>query len=239
MILWILIEKKIINDTKIIIKYYPFNNWEKLTIFNNILNNSLTNIYYPFNYIDFYTKKEKVCSPRWWSFTPERLENLSNWELHFREYTKNYFKDIIKDWFIIYDPACSTGTFLSYIKKYFPWCKTIWQDLSEEMTNYAKSYVDEIYTWDAINSPIPNNFVDIIFLRFLNSEIVTTSKAYELFDILEKKVKNGWYIILFWHTAVLLKLEYFLENWNFKILNSSWYNPTNNTIFQYYVIKKK
>ncbi|MEI8252593.1 MAG: hypothetical protein WCG25_02360 [bacterium] len=58
------------------------------------------------------------------------------------------------------------------------------------MTNYAKNFVDEIYTGDAINSPIPNNFVDIMFLRFLNSEIVTTSKSYELFDILEKKVKK-------------------------------------------------
>ena len=65
------------------------------------------------------------------------------------------------------------------------------------MTKYAKDFVDEIYTGDAINSPLPNDYVDIMFLRFLNSEIVTASNAYILFDTLEKKVKSNGYIVLF------------------------------------------
>jgi len=58
------------------------------------------------------------------------------------------------------------------------------------MTEYAKKFVDEIYTGDSINSPIQDNSVNIMFLRFLNSEIVTKEYSYILFDKLVKKVKK-------------------------------------------------
>lgn len=237
MILGFLKEKKVLNND-LSIKYYPFTNWEKINIFKKVAKDRLTNIFFPFYYINFDTKKEKECSPEGWKLSPEKVINLSNWEKHFREYTKTYFSNIIKDWYIIYDPACSTGTFLSSIKENFPLCRTIGQDLSKEMTEYAKDFVDEIYTGDAINSPLPNNYVDIMFLRFLNSEIVTSSNAYILFDTLAKKVKINGYIVLFWHTPVLLKQDYFCKHWNFKILHSSGHNINDNSIFQYYILKK-
>jgi hypothetical protein len=55
------------------------------------------------------------------------------------------------------------------------------------MTEYAKNFVDEIHTGDSINSPIEYNSVNIMFLRFLNSEIVTKEYSYILFDKLVKK----------------------------------------------------
>lgn len=237
MLLWFLVKKEI-SWKSVFVKYRPFSDWEKITIFKKISKDRLLNIFFPFKYINFYEWKEKICSPKWWSFSPEREKNLSNWEEHFRNYTYFYFKNIIKDWFTIYDPACSTWAFLSFIKNKFPWCRTIWQDLSKEMTDYAKNFVDEIYTWDAIYSPISDANVDIIFLRFLNLEIVTEKKAYKLFDVLEKKVKIWWYIVLFWHTSVLIQKDYFSNKPKFKILQSSWYNSENNSIFQYYILKK-
>ena len=107
------------------------------------------------------------------------------------------------------------------------------------MTEYAKNFVDEIYTGNAIDSPVVDNSVNIMFLRFLNSEIVSKNDAYILFESLEKKVKKWWYIVLFGHTPVLLEKEYFLKSMHFELVNSIWYNSLNNTIFQYYVIKKK
>lgn len=226
------------SNSDVSVQYRPLTNWEKNSIFRELVRNRLIDICFPFHYLDFDSKKEKQCAPDGWKFSPKKAQNLGNGEEHIRDYTISYFKDIIKDGDIIYDPACSTGQFLSSIKQAFPWCITIGQDLSAEMTEYAKDFVDEIYTGDALESPLPDNSVNIMFLRFLNSEIVTTEKANELFNVLQKKVKKGGLIVLFWHTPVLLNQEYFLENWNFKILNSSWYNPTNNTIFQYYVMKK-
>jgi len=220
------------------IEYNPFTNWEKITIFKKLVKDKITNIHYPYQYLDFETNSEKVCSTEWWKFNPEKATYLGNWEKHFRKFTNSYFKNLINDWDIVFDPACSTWEFLNSFKKKFPQCRTIWQDLSVEMTEYAKNFVDEIYTGNSLNSPLSDRYVKVMFLRFLNSEIVTKEDSYILFDSLEKKVKKGGYMVIFWHTPVLLKKEYFLESGKFELLNSTWYNPINNTIFQYYVLKK-
>ena len=70
---------------------------------------------------------------------------------------------------VIYDPACSTGEFLEDFKKKFPESYTIGHDLSQEMVNYAKDFVDEACCCNAIDSPLKEKSVDLMFLRFLNS----------------------------------------------------------------------
>lgn len=232
------LKKNQLSNNNVTIQYYPLTNWEKISIFRELIWDRLIDIFFPFQYIDFVSKKEKQCSPEGWKFSLEKAQNLGNGEEHIRNYTLSYFKNIIKDGYVIYDPACSTGQFLSTIKQNFSCCKTIWQDLSIEMTEYAKDFVDEIYTWDAIKSPLSDNSVDIMFLRFLNSEIVTVDKARNLFSILQKKVKSGWLIVLFWHTPVLLKQSELFGQWIMKVLNSNGFNPNKNSIFQYYVLEK-
>lgn len=220
------------------IQYRPFTNGEKLSFFREIGKDRLADLYFPFRYLDNTTGKEKQCSPAGWTISPGKAQNLANGEEHFRDYTKLYFKNIIKNGYVIYDPACSTGQFLASIKKTFPGCKTIGQDLSKEMTDYAQNQVDQIYTGDAINSPLPDQSVDVMFLRFLNSEIVTTRKAYRLFSALFKKVKTAGLIVLFGHTPVLLSKKYFSRYSGIKILHNNGYNKQHDSIFQYYVLEK-
>ena len=88
-----------------------------------------------------------------------------------------------KEFKIVYDPACSTGEFLSDYKNSFPKSHTIGHDLSQEMIDYAKDYVDESFCCNAFDSPLKDNSVDLMFLRFLNSEVVNTQMAYKIFKV--------------------------------------------------------
>ena len=221
---------------KIVLEYYPFNNEEKQFIFNEIKLDRTIDIYYPYKYRDFYTNKEEVSPDTGWSFNPEKKEYLGYGEVHFREFTKEYLKELNKEYKIVYDPACSTGEFLSDYKKNFPTSYTIGHDLSNEMINYAKDYVDEAQCCNALYSPLKDKSVDLMFLRFLNSEVVSTYMAYKIFKVLIKKVKKNGLIICFGHTPVLIKKEQFIKYGLIPIICNG-YDKKRNAIFQYYVFE--
>lgn len=225
------------NGKDIVIEYYPFTKSEKITVFNQIKNNKLLDIYFPFKYLDYYTGEEEKSPSTGWNLTPEKVIYLGYGEEHIRKYTINFLKSYMKDKITVFDPACSTGQFLHTIKKYYPNCKTIGQDLSKEMVEYAKEYVDEIYCGDSINTTIRDESVDIMFLRFLNSEVVTTEYAYELFNKLYKKVKKDGMIIAFGHTPLLIKIDYF-RKLGLKVEQTIAYDKDYDCIFQYYVLRR-
>ena len=222
---------------RIEISYFPFSSDEKQTVFNEIKKNRMTDIYYPYNYIEYETNKEEVSPDTGWSFNPNRKQYLGYGEVHLRKFTNKYFKSYDSNNKIIYDPACSTGEFLAEFKKYHPNSHTIGHDLSQEMINYAKEYVDESWCCNALDSPLADESVDLMFLRFLNSQVVSTEDATKMFLILLTKVKKGGLIAVFGNTAVLLTEEWLLQN-GVKILNCSGYDRWRDAIFQYYVMEK-
>lgn len=221
------------------IEYFPLTKEEKKCIFEKIKTDRMIDIYYPYKYLDFKTEEEEHSPKEGWSLNPEKVIYLGYGEEHIRDYTVRYLSEngFIKENMVIYDPACSTGQFLNTIKKAFPSCKTIGQDLSKEMVDYASEYVDEVYCGDAINSPLEDESIDIMFLRFLNSEVVTTEYAHKLFDTLVKKVKKNGLIIAFGHTPLLLKEEYFVET-GLNIEQKNAYSEKYDCIFQYYVLRR-
>lgn len=237
MLLGILNTKNKINR-KIEISYFPFSNAEKQTIFNEIKSNRMTDIYYPYNYIEYEANKEQVSPATGWSFNPNRKQYLGYGEVHLRKFTNNYFESYDSDNKKIYDPACSTGEFLFEFKKYHPTSHTIGHDLSQEMIDYAKDYVDEYCCCNAINSPLEDNSIDLMFLRFLNSQVVSSTDATEMFLKLLTKVKKGGLITAFGHTAVLLSKEWLVKN-GVKLLNCSGYDKERDAIFQYYIMEKE
>ncbi len=226
------------NDRKIELSYFPFSNVEKETIFNEIKKNRMTDIYYPYNYIEYETSKEQISPATGWSFNPNRKQYLGHGEVHLRGFTNNYFKFYDFSDKKIYDPACSTGEFLFEFKKDHPTSHTIGHDLSQEMIDYAKDYVDEFYCCDAIDSPLGDNSVDLMFLRFLNSQVVSSKDAIGIFLKLLTKVKKGGLIAAFGHTAVLLSKEWLSKN-GVQLLNCTGYDKQRDAIFQYYVMEKK
>ena len=233
-----LLHKRTLNNRKITIEYYPFNNEEKLFVFNEIKKNRKLDIYYPYKYKDFYTKKEESSPTEGWTFNEEKKEYLGYGEFHLRNYTKEILNDIKKDYKVVYDPACSTGEFLYEFKKEFPYSYTIGHDLSKEMIEHAKNYVDESLCCNAINSPLKDHSVDLMFLRFLNSEVVTTKEAYKILRILIKKVKKSGLIVCFGHTPVLIRKEMFIK-YGLKSIICNGYDKERNAIFQYYVFEVK
>lgn len=225
-------------NRKITIHYYPFTNEEKKYIFNDLKDNRMYDIYYPYKYRDFYTYKEENSPSTGWSFNPTKKEYLGYGEVHIREFTANFFQNIDMSNKIIYDPACSTGEFLSFFKKKFPSVYTIGHDLSQEMVDYSKNFVDESCCCNALNSPLKKESVDVLFLRFLNSEVVTTKSAYKIFKVLLPKVKNGGLIVCFGHTPVLITKDWFIKN-GLKPIICNGYDKKRNAIFQYYVFEVK
>ena len=139
---------------------------------------------------------------------------------------------------VVYDPACSTGEFLSDYKKGFPMSYTIGHDLSQEMINYAKDYVDESCCCNAVDSPLKDKSVDLMFLRFLNSEVVDTRMAYKILKVLIKKVKRNGLIVCFGHTPVLIRKEMFMKYGLTPVICNG-YDKDRDSIFQYYVFEVK
>jgi isonocardicin synthase len=226
------------SNRKISIEFYPFTCEEKKYIFNDIKDNRLLDIYYPYKYKDYYSQKEEQSPETGWSFNPEKKEYLGYGEVHFRKFTDTWFKKIERKYKTVYDPACSTGEFLSDYKRNFPTSYTIGHDLSQEMIEYAKNYVDEYCCCNAIDSPLKNSSVDLMFLRFLNSEVVTTKDAYKLIKVLIKKVRKSGLIVCFGHTPVLIRKEMF-QKFGLKPVICNGYDKDRNAIFQYYVFEVK
>ena len=232
------LKKRVFKNRKITITFYPFTNEEKLFVFNEIKTNRSLDIYYPYKYRDFYTKKEETSPEEGWSFNPGKKVYLGYGEIHLRKFTKDYLKSLKQDYKIAYDPACSTGEFLEYYKKSFPKSYTIGHDLSKQMIDYAKNFVDEACACNALYSPLKDKTVDIMFLRFLNSEVVNTYMAYKIFRVLVKKVKKDGLVVCFGHTPVLIRKEEFIKEGLLPMICNG-YDKQRNAIFQYYVFKVK
>ena len=230
------LKKRSKKGKRITIEYFPFTNEEKKYIFNDLKNNRLYDIYYPYKYRDFNTNKEEKSPDNGWTFNPEKKEYLGYGEVHFRKFTTQFYKNLDMNNKIIYDPACSTGEFLDDFKKSYPASYTIGHDLSQEMIDYAKSFVDEFCCCNAINSPLKEQSVDLMFLRFLNSEVVTTKDAYKIFKVLISKVKKNGFIVCFGHTPVLITKQWFIKN-NLKPIICNGYAKDRDAIFQYYVFE--
>lgn len=226
-------------NRKITISYYPFNLKEKIEIFNKIVNNrNLYYIEYPYHFKYFTTCLEQTSDDINWKVNNKTVKYLSIGESHIRRYVLKSLKSHEIEPKYVYDPACSTGEFLFAIKKLYPNSITIGHDLSKEMVNYSKKYVDYSFCCDAINSPLKNESIDLLILRFLNGGVVSESYSKELFKVLIMKVKKGGYIICIGHTPILIKKGQFISA-NLSLLETIGYDTKSNSIFQYYLAKKE
>lgn len=229
-------QKKVERD--ITISYYPLHDGERRRLFEIIKEDRLLNIEYPFKYYEYFTNQECDSPANGWKVNHDTRLNLFNGEEHLRKFTIKVMKQLkINSGSILFDPACSTGDFLYEIKKEFPNVQTIGQDLSKEMVECAKSKIDITYCGDSLFTSILDDSVNFVFLRFLNSKVVTTPKAEKLYNSLIKKVKKDGYIICFGHTPVLLSLNFMKKN-NLKLLLCNGYDKEYDAVFQYYVFQK-
>lgn len=233
-------EKIQIEKGKVSIKFYSLESSEKRYIFNLIKRKVDVEICYP-----IVLKTESCRMPRWeeiWAgrsmakTEEENIEFLSNTEPHLRKYTEEVLKKNDMHKFVIYDPACSTGEFLEYVKQKFKDAYTIGHDMDENMINIAKKRVDEFACCNAFESSIESEYVDVLALRFLNYAVVNRVEAEKLFKQLVKKVKKGGLVVCFGHTPVLLS-GLFFEEYTVEIIGKVGYEEASDSIFQYYAMR--
>ena len=226
------------NSRKIILKYIPLNNEEKIEIFKRIVKSRTAYIDYPFRFKFFDSNLEQTSNDLSWKVDDKIANYLSIGEKHHRDYTRRIIKRYVDNPKIIYDPACSTGEFLYNLKKIYPNSITIGHDLDPSMVDYSKKYVDESLCCDAFDSPIKNDSVDLLVLRFLNGGVLSTEDAKKLFKKLINKVKKDGYILCIGHTPILLSHDDFISL-NLNVKKSIGYDKNTNSIFQYYLVQKR
>lgn len=224
------------------VRFYKLESEEKVYIFNKIKRDTKVEILYR-----IVMNADSFKMPKWediWlermgaKSEEEKIEFLSNTEPHLRKYTNEVLKKNSRCKFTIYDPACSTGEFLEYVKNSFPNCYTIGHDMDENMIKIAKNRVDESACFNAFDSPIASKTVDVLVLRFLNYAVVNRQEAEELFEKLIETITNDGLVICFGHTPVLLNACFF-ENCGFSILEKIGYDELTDSIFQYYLMKRQ
>ncbi|MBI2375014.1 MAG: methyltransferase domain-containing protein [Deltaproteobacteria bacterium] len=137
----------------------------------------------------------------------------------------------------VFDPACSTGTFLAAVREAQPGCITIGQDLSESMIARARSRLDEAHVGDSIRPAVLDGSVDLLLLRFLNASVVTTAQAHRLFERLLKTVRVGGRIVLLGFTPVLLSGAAF-ERLGLSIVRRLAHDEETASLHQCYVLEK-
>ncbi|MFD6240523.1 methyltransferase domain-containing protein [Streptomyces diastaticus] len=152
--------------------------------------------------------REKTSPSDGWLVTEERAAFLGLGEQHLRRYTRERFRswcEAADGDLLAYDPACSTGQFLSEFATMDPArIRTVGQDLSSQMADFAASRLERVVCGDAASPAVESGSVDILFSRFLNSEVVSTAQARSLLPALVDTLRPGGTMVLLGHSPVLL-----------------------------------
>ncbi|MFB6453971.1 class I SAM-dependent methyltransferase [Chitinophaga sp. Hz27] len=138
----------------------------------------------------------------------------------------------------VYDPACSTGAFLAYLKTIAPGIKTVGQDINPAMVEIAKGKVDEVHLGDSSAPACMDNTADIVICRHLNLDVVTSDVAKELFLSASRTLKTNGLMIVLGHTPILLTSAW-MELQGYTALNRSMLTTSGHAAFQLYLFKKK
>lgn len=187
------------------VAFRPLDEAERRAAFDAIT--PLTELVHPF------TKqreqgREKTSPPDGWLVSDERDAYLSIGEEHVRRYTRELFGPrfgALTEDVLAYDPACSTGRFLSDFATLDPErIRTVGQDLSREMAAYARKRLERVHHGDAMHPAVEPGTADIVFSRFLNSEVVSTEQAREILPRLVATLRPGGSMVLLGHSPVLL-----------------------------------
>lgn len=143
-----------------------------------------------------------------WEVDDREAAQLNLGEEHIRRYTRERFgprfTDLATD-VVAYDPACSTGRFLADFAALNPErIRTVGQDLSPQMAEHAAAHVEQVHVGDALTPAVAPLSVDIMFVRFLNNEVVSTAQARQILPRLAFCLKPGGTMVLLGHSPLLV-----------------------------------
>ncbi|RQS26588.1 class I SAM-dependent methyltransferase [Burkholderia sp. Bp8992] len=194
-------------------------------------------IHYPFVQLVGADKVEINTPGNGWHIDEHRAHLLGLGEIYLRRLSACFLNNLNTRNLVVYDPACSTGQFLFELKQAHPGIYTIGQDISADMIRFAEGKADELHVGDSLHPKPAEKSVDLIFFRFLNAEVVSRSKALDLFRSVMRCLKDGGYAVLFGHTPVLLNRSELLgEGCR---VHSCVATVEDGSVVQFYVIQKE
>jgi isonocardicin synthase len=217
----------------------PATDEERVEVFTHLASSPLNDIQYPFTriFVDGQIG-EPASAPDYWIPSPKRVQELDEAEAPLRDHTTHVLERYGIGGGRVFDPACSTGTFLAHVQEHFPQAWTIGQDLSTAMVEFARRRVDEVHHGDSIAPRVAAASADVLILRFLNVDVVSTQRAHLLFDACVRTVAPGGLVLVAGHTPILIPSAYF-EQSGFKVLERLGVTPGGErAAFQFYVLRR-
>lgn len=239
MILGVFVDFRV-QDDGVVVFYRTLTPSEKKTIMHDIVHKHLQEmeLVFPFPVLQTKFKTEIHCPAEGWEIDETLALQLGEGEIYLRDYSVECLKTLCKDELYIYDPACSTGQFLATMKDALPKSYTVGQDLSLQMTMFAGKRVDEVHHGNAADPKIPDNTTDVVFVRFINSEVLKSNVARQMIHPLIRVLKRGGHLIIFGHTPVLVSSADLLMNDELEVLRCMGGDAKWDGVFQYYICRK-
>lgn len=195
------------------------------------------NIHFPWPPVDRWGN-EIICPESFWENASIKPSMLDDEETHFREHTLNILQDITFSGCRIYDPACSTGKFLSYILNDFKTCVFLASDRSEKMVSLARNCLPDVFVCDIMQSKV-RELQDIIFCRFANHEVIGTAAAKEILIRLFTLLNHKGHLIIFGHTPIACDIRKFVRDYGMQMKTAVGKSTDCDGIFQYYLLQKR
>jgi len=210
---------------------------EKTKAFDTALALSDSEVNFPFPLCDD-SNQEAVCPDEFWQCNEVLATQLNADEAHFRDHCVQLLKTMPMKGQVIYDPACSTGEFISHLARELTDYRFLASDRSASMIAYAKNrHVTspvEFRLLDSSDAAISGIQCDVLILRFLNAEVLTRSDAHTAFRSLVHCVKPGGNLLIFGHTPVLIPVPWLAQQYHLHLLSSVAARSGQTELFQFY-----
>lgn len=167
-------------------------------------------VHFPFPVLDEHGN-EQVAPLSFWDDTRRLARHLDPQETHFRQHCLGLLSKRLAPGAVVYDPACSTGTFIASLAAGLPHVQCLGSDISAAMIDHAR--VQHVHPnlrfalTDAVTPAIAPGRCDVLVLRFLNAEVMRQHEAVHLFERLVPLVRYGGLVIVFGHTPVLIPMK--------------------------------
>ncbi|GAA3463395.1 class I SAM-dependent methyltransferase [Saccharothrix longispora] len=188
---------------------------------------------FPFPVLDDHWN-EQVCPPEAWGGDHALVHNLDAQERHLREHATRLARDLFPGAApLVFDPACSTGTFLSALATALPHARCLGADLSPAMVRRAAARSVDVVVADAAHPPLPPGSVDLLVVRFLNAEVVRRAAAGPLFDALTLLTAPGGHVFVLGHTPVLLDPRTAARTTGLRLVDTAAALPRRPGLFQF------
>lgn len=198
----------------------------------------------PFAYLEFpyllldSTGKEAISSPEFWRSGDHLLKQLDEGEIHLRREAISVVMNLkLPAGATIFDPACSTGSFLSAISAAIPSLCCVGGDISLEMVKKARTKLSSIFLLKEGFEDLPIKGCEVLIIRFLNGEVIKSAVAELLFKRLRCLVSSDGYILIMGYTPIVIFVPYLVSKYNLEIVQTI--GSYNGSLFQFYVLKAK